>query len=442
MTDRSKTQLGYFINFKLWKDALDLLNFQIKQKQFNRHFNTLSMFYYERLNTECLNIEDQDAQHQTYFSTKIASSVFYGLINEFTVFPYVIPKPRLGLRDYKFCTYPMRVVYYAVGLCFSKLSQEFLIETYKKVKTIESFYGGNLTYKDGKLQITSNNIYYKKFYEQFKFRVKEEIINKNRDKFILKLDIENYFNEVFIPKLLNLLHLYIKPSIQTSMHYDAFTKDQITCLFRYIASNKNGIPQSDNNIVSNFIGYLYLVFGDLFIDDILNKYKSVINIHKIIRYTDDIYVSIIFKGDLDTEKQGSLVHAIASQIAETLYTRLGLKLNLKTRLYRLEKEEEKEELLKNIHQTSQNDEYCSPHEEDESTDEKHEENIETPQDKLDKILHELENIKSSRVEDYFIRDSSAQDEILQEVLNKSVEQILDKPENKEKIKQIFQGFKF
>lgn len=282
-----------------------------------------------------------------------------------------------------------------------------------------------------------------KFHKQFKLRLKEEIINKNQDKFILKLDIENYFNEVSIPKLLNLLHLYIKPSTQASMYYNAFTRDQITCLFRYIANDKTGIPQSDNNIISNFIGYLYLVFGDLLIDDVLKKYRSVIDIHKIIRYTDDIYISITFKSNLDAEKQGSLVHTIASQIAEILYTHLGLKLNLKTRLYRLSKEEEKEEILKNIYQTSPNDEYFSLHEEDEeSTDAEHEETVETPQDKLEKIFQELEKIKSSRVEDYFIRDSSAQDEILHEVFNKSVEQILNKPENKEKIKQIFQGFNF
>ena len=39
MTDKRKTQLGYFIDFKLWQDALKLLRFEIKQKQSNRHFN-------------------------------------------------------------------------------------------------------------------------------------------------------------------------------------------------------------------------------------------------------------------------------------------------------------------------------------------------------------------------------------------------------------------
>jgi hypothetical protein len=104
------------------------------------------MFYYERLDINCLNHPTQD-----YFNIKISSSLFYGLKKEFSVLSYVIPKPGLGLRDYKFFTYPMRTVYYSIGLYLLKLSQEFLIETYKKIDSIEAFYGGNLTYKSNKL---------------------------------------------------------------------------------------------------------------------------------------------------------------------------------------------------------------------------------------------------------------------------------------------------
>jgi AbiA family abortive infection protein len=438
MTDRRKTQLGYFIDFKLWQDALELLRFQIKQKQSNRHFNTLSMFYYEKLDVACL-----DAEPQTYFQTKIASSLFYGLKKEFSVFSYVIPKPGLGLRDYKFFTYPMRVVYYAVGLYLLKLSQEFLIETHKKVSRIEAFYGGNLNYKADKLQITSKNIYYRSFHEQFKQRIKEETIAESKDKFILKLDIENYFNEISIPNLLHFLHMNVKPSIQAGMKYDALAREQIVCLFQFIANGKSsGIPQSDNNVISSFIGYLYLVFGDLLIDDVLKKYSDIIDSHKIIRYTDDIYISITFKHSISQEEQGIIIHSIASQISEVLYSRLSLKLNLKTRLYRMAKQNEKEELLKNIRKASPSDEYVTIDEKDEEHDKESKVAPETPQEKLDKVFKELRKIKQSRVEDYFIRDSSTQDEVLQAVFDKSVEQILDKPENKKKIRIIFKKFNF
>ncbi|WP_009634061.1 AbiA family abortive infection protein [Synechocystis sp. PCC 7509] len=440
MTDKHKgTQLGYFIDFKLWKDALELLKFQIKQKHSNRHFNTLSMFYYEKLHVDCL-----DAEPQTYFQTKIASSLFYGLKQEFGVFSYVIPKPGLGLRDYKFFTYPMRAVYYTIGLYLLKLSQEFILETHRKANRIEAFYGGNLTYKEEELKITAKNIYFRSFHEQFKQKIKGETENESQDKFILQLDIENYFNEISIPKLLEFLHINIKPSIQASMSYDSLTREQIVCLFQFIANGQSsGIPQSDNNIISSFIGYLYLVFGDLIIDDVLKKYIGIIDFHKIIRYTDDIYISITFKHEINDEDQGTIIHSIASQISEVLYSRLNLKLNLKTRLYRMEKQDEKEELLKNLHKASLGDEYIdTSEEENQQCNKEPKAAIETPQEKLDKVFEELIKIKKSRVEDYFIRDKSTQDEILQTVFDKSVEQILDKPENKNKIQSIFMNFNF
>lgn len=435
MMDRNKTQLGYFIDFRLWQDALELLNFQIQQKQNNRHFNTLSMFYYEALDTTCLNLDAEK-----YFETRISSNLFYGLKKEFAILSYVIPKQGLGLRDYKFFTYPMRVVYYAVGLYLLKLSQDFLTETYKKVKNIEAFYGGNLSYKSDKLQLTSKSIYYRNFHEQFKLKIKQETTFETQDKVVLKLDIENYFNELTISRLLLLLNNFIKPSVKASMVYDIFTRDQIICLFQFMANGKSGIPQADNNIMSSFIGYLYLVFGDLFIDEVLLKNSDVIESHKIIRYTDDIYISITFKKNIHQKEQGIFIYSIASQIAEVLYSKLNLKLNLKTRLFRLANEKEKEELLKNIRKLSPNDEYLIINQEDEGKNV--EENIETPQDKLDKIFQELEKIKITSLEEYFIRDDSAQEDILQEVFDKSVEQLLNKPSNKERIKQIFKSFDF
>ena len=436
MTKNSKTQLGYFIDYRLWQDALKLLNFQIDQKKSNRHFNTLSMFYYEQLHVTYLNSEH-------YYDIKIATSLFYGLKKEFAVLPYVIPKPGLGLRDYKFFTYPMRVIYYAVGLYLLRLSQEFLLETYKKISRIKAFYGGNLNFKSEELQLSSKNVYYRSFYEKFISAIKQETQSDTKNKIVLKLDIENYFNELSIPILLNLLSNFIKPSVQANLVYDTFTKEQIICLLQFISNGKSGIPQSDNNIISNFIGYLYLVFGDLFVDDVIKNHNKIIKSYKIIRYTDDIYIVLKFESSLTKKYQGSYAYLIASQIAETLSIKLSLKLNLKTKLFRLFENKEKEELIKNIIKTSPNDEHYSAISEDESKKEQGVESaIETPQDQLEKIFQELEKIKISKVEEYFMRNRSQREEILQKVLNKSVENILNTEANKTRIKKIFNNFNF
>ena len=433
MTNNSKSQLGYFLQFSFWQDALNLLDFQIEQKQNNRHYNTLSMFYYEKLNTECLKLSAEN-----YFKTKIATSLFYGLKEEFAVFYYVIPKAGLGLRDYKFFTYPMQALYYAIGLYLLKLSQDFLQESYGKTANIKSFYGGNLSYKKDELQINKSNTYYRSFHKEFKKEIKNEAVYEVKDKVMIKLDIENYFKEISIPNLLHLIHNFIKPSIQVSMSFDTFTREQISCLFQFIANGASGIPQGDNNIISSFLGHLYLVFGDLFIDDILNKNLHIIDSHKIIRYTDDIYISIIFKQEIGSKEQGAFIHSIASQIAEVMYSKLNLKLNLKTRLFCLRKEKDQKELLKKVRKWSPDSEYEDYEENPEDT----EQNDSNPEEKIKKIFKELGKLKKSEVDDFFVQDRKIQEEILQEIFDKRVEQIIDKPANKLSINKIFNNFNF
>lgn len=280
-------KFSHFLSFSLWREALRLLNFQISQKQKNRHYNTLSMFYYEKLGANVSILEDEN-----YYKQKVANSFFYGLEKEFAVLSYIVPKPGLGLRNFKFFTYPMRGLYYVVGLYLLKLSQEFLAEYFATKKHIKSYYGAKLAFEKDSLQLTPNNTYYQKYYKSFRNQIRKETKDEISNKIIIKLDIENYFDEISIPKLLQLLSENIKPGIQADMCYDASTKEQIISFFHFLASGKSGIPQSDNDIISGFIGHLYMVFGDLFLDDEINKDASIVDKHAIIRYLDDIYISI------------------------------------------------------------------------------------------------------------------------------------------------------
>lgn len=448
MRQVNENQLGYFITKRIWKDALLLLNFQIAQKKRNRHFNTLSMFYYEKLDVSCLVNSDD------YFDSRIASSLFYGLEKEFSVISYVIPKTTgLGLRDYKFFTYPMKAVYYAIGLYILRLSEVFLNETYKQVKDIRGFYGGNLHYKGEDLQLSSkkadsSNVYYRKFHKKFQREVSIEAKSRNENKVILSLDIENYFNEVSVQILLELLDQFIKPSVKAKMWFNAFTKEQILSFFNFISNGKGGIPQSHNNIISGFLGYLYLSFGDLFIDDVLNSYNDVITSHKIIRYVDDVHISMTFIPGITAEKLERLINSIASQIAEVLYSRLDLKLNMKTEIYWPAKKLDRERLLKAIKYSSPSNEYFRAAQEDEeenedSKDESDEESTSLPQKKLDNIFEELRRIKKISIEGYLKKGiDDEQVNVLQDVFDRGVEGILNKEENKNEIGKIFKDFNF
>ena len=420
------SQLGHFLEFSFWENALDLLNYQIKQKQKNRHYNTLCMFYYERLGESVDQLRDE-----CYFHRRVANNLFYGLQTEFAVLPYTVPKSALGLRNYKFFTYPMLALYYAIGLYLLKLSQEFVQEYAQKRIHIKSYYGGKLHYEGDKFLLTHHRTYYRPHYVSFKKEITRET-EQNRDgKVVIKLDIQNYFDEISIARLLGLLHKFIKPSTQAGMHFsEPSTREQIHSFFQFLSAGRDGIPQSDNNIVSSFIGHLYMIFGDLFLDDEMCKNLDVINKYRIIRYVDDIYVSITFKQCVDKIARETYLRALADRIADTFQRKLGLKFNPKTRLYWLADDGDLADLQASLRRTSP--EYPVPDEE----------NDQSPAIKVDAVFSELENLKGLSISKYFRPSDELQVDILQEVLDEPVSQMLNKRENKDRIREIFIGFNF
>ena len=321
-------QLGHFLDYhRHWLQGLALLKYQLnqlketKKQKPNRHFNTLDMCYYAKLRPSFATLANED-----YFCTRIANNRFYGLRKEFEVVPYTIPKTHLGLRQYKFMTCPMRVLYYAIGVYLLELSQEYL-QDYKCHKQINSWYGGDLIFDGKELDLESaNRIYYKSHYQTYRRRVRKEIRENTERKVVIHLDIENYFDELSIPKLLAHLKERVKPSIQREMKYDETTQSQLVSFFEFAASGSVGIPQSQNNVVSSLIGHLYLVFGDSILNDKLLNDNNLVESYDIIRYVDDINISITFKqkdSELgDTRNLFRLrdsFNSLAPRIADCLY---------------------------------------------------------------------------------------------------------------------------
>jgi len=150
------SQLRYFLHFNFWEEGKSLLDYQIQQIDSNKHYNTLSIFYYKQLfpYTSVCGTEN-------YFKERVSNNLFYGLEHEFAICTYYKPKSGLGLRNYKFLTYPLRVLYYAIGLYLLKVSEEFINEYFKRHPNLESFYGGKLHYKANKLIVNSNTIFYR-----------------------------------------------------------------------------------------------------------------------------------------------------------------------------------------------------------------------------------------------------------------------------------------
>lgn len=418
-------RLGYFLEHSHWLEGLKLLKYQLERKKENRHFRTLEMCYYEKLEQSLEKLEDKE-----YFNTRIANNLFYGLRKEFAVFPYMIPKSNLGLRRYNFMTCPMRVLYYAIGIYLLELSKEYLDDNYRAHQHIWSSYGGNLYFKNNKppvnkdLSLKRDSVYYKSHYSRFQKKLRQELKNNTERRIVIYLDILNYFEELRIPKLLNLLEVRIKESTKIKKHYDKETQAQLASFFDFVTSGTSGIPQSDNNIISGFIGHLFLAFGDLFIDDALWKNQGSVASHKIIRYMDDMYISITFKKQAGRLRDEFLT-MLAPRISDCLYENLGLRLNPKTRLFDLSKKRDRLELEDNLKKVSQR------------RDTANEDSNEPPRKKIRYISKELEKLKSSSIDPYFRGNRELDEEVLKSVYDKDVQQMLENPTVKSQLRKIF-----
>lgn len=417
------SNLNYFLDFALWREAKKLLDFQIKQIDKNQHYNTLSLLYYKRIFSRATTLETEN-----YFNQRVANNFFYGLQREFAVYDYVIPKSHLRLRSHKFFTYPMRVLYYSIGLYLLKLSEDFLNGYIHNNERIKCYYGGNLRFNKDCLVIKHETTFYKQYYKDFKKLIRKETNTSTNNKIVLKLDIQNYFDNISVALLLERIDRFVKPSIKEQFHFDVFSQEQIKFYFNYVSSNKGGIPQADNDIISGFIGNLYLIFSDLFIDEQLGKQKCIEK-HQIIRYLDDIYIVINFDTKTDQHKKEAITDEVISQVSDTLNYRFELRLNTKTRIYWLCKAEHREELLKDLKKVSPD--YYSTDDSDE-----------TPENKIVNIFDELEKLKKSGIDLSLCSDGSLQEEILKEVYDKSVNQLLEKKENQNKIEELFKDFNF
>ena len=420
-------RLGYFLSYRYWKNAVNLLLFQLKTKKGNKHFNTLSMFYYESLEKKVKKLRKR------YYRDRVASNLFYGLEDEFAIIPYTVPKSNLGLRKYKFFTLPLRIAYYSVGLYLVELSQEFVKEFYGQYcNSVLSEYGGKLLFdsQTGNLSLTYDNIWYKPHYKRFRNKVLNETIDNVEDKVVIHIDIQNYYDEISIPILLRFLEKFVKPSVQKSLRFDAITQGQIEAFFEFMSNNGIGIPQTDNDIVSSYLGYLYFVFGDLFVDSEIRKENGVVKNYKIIRYMDDVYISISFEGSATRFEREKYINSASARIADCYYENLGLRLNTKTKLYWLNNEKEVDELKSNLKKVSPGYEPS----EDEDT--------EDPQNKLNRIFTQLRKLKKSPLDPSFQLHRDIDTETLKDIYIKSVSSLLAKPSVIKRIGAIFTDFNF
>jgi AbiA family abortive infection protein len=433
MVGLKKLQAGYFLTFELWTSAKKLLDYQINDKSKYKTYNTLNFYYFDKIKTLTNKVREK-----TYYKERVSNNLFYALEREFYFHKYTVPKTGIGLRSYCFFSYPMQQLMYAFGLYFLRTTQQFLLD--KRSAIIKSFYGGDLKFDEGTKELILNKdttLYYKHYHS-----FKKELINATKDpneKVFLRLEIQNYFDNISISRLLNLIEFSVKPADLKIYNFDSSTKEQIEFYYRFLSNGIDNIPQSDNNIISNFISHLYLTFGDFIIEDAINElnseYKIVVD-YKIIRYVDDIYLSIdfkpydIFELSYTEDTRNGFIYQLINKIADEFYKQLNLRFNGKAELFRIGNVAEKQNLLDLIKKLSEG--YPEPESDKDIA----------VADKVNRLLGLIDDIKARDVSQVYKDLSRQESETLKDVYDKAVLGLMSTVANIVRLEAKFVDFNF
>ncbi|QNE40854.1 hypothetical protein F1C16_15435 [Hymenobacter sp. NBH84] len=356
----SQLLLSHFLTYEIWLAGINFVDYQINEKiKGKKYYNTFNFYYLERIFTKTKNIKSN-----RYYSDKVANNLFYALGNEFSFTKYPVPKSGVSVRNFTFLSYPMMALYQSVSLYIAKLTNQLLIDNHSK--NIISRYGGEIIFErdtNYNLLLNPANTSYYKHYKDFVKNIDDNCVT-GPSKWAIKIDIKDYFDNIDISKLLTLIDTRTKKSVRDYHKFDNFTKEQIIFFFKYLAYGKNGIPQADNNIASAYLSHLYLFFGDLIIEDLINNInketKGRISNYRIIRYVDDIHIFLDIPttttekqftdiNHVNTDKEALLVSEIPYQllnnVANQFYIQLGLSVNNKTKIFHLLGDSEKARFL-------------------------------------------------------------------------------------------------
>jgi len=347
--------VSHFLEYRHWEEAVKLLNKQIElMEEGKEHFNTLSMRYYS----------SRDYAHiyeEEYFKRFIESELFYALSKRYRSYDY--PKPKndgVRIRRYKFLTYRLRVLHYAIGIYLMEVTKDFRKEYYGSIGRLKGKYGGDLSIgKDGRLNsIRRKNIYFWEHYKEFASEARNLIETNSVKRSILRFDISNYYDNISIDRLLKKILVKNKERENIETRFDSVASKIISEIYYKISRGEGGIPQTDNNIISSFIGNLYMIYADLLIDDIVRDHESVES-HQLLRWVDDTYLSVDFVTDLDGYERDRVSTEIAQSVSNVLIEDMGLRVNPKTRLFRSRLHSDREKYFLSLLNTSMNEQFAS-----------------------------------------------------------------------------------
>lgn len=338
---------GHFLDYKRWEEAICAIDKQIElMKNGKLHFKTMSNINYGSNNYK-------EIKSKKYFNKVISSGLFYAMRNHFYIENVPMPKSGSDVRKFRFMSYPLRCVHVAIGIYILSLSRDFRDNYYGGRSRLSSYYGGDLRLdQTGSLASVSREaLYFWPHYKEFAREVRDLFTSSRPGRVIVSLDISSYFDSLEVSHLLKRLYRYNKNSENRNHNFDIDTVSLISEFYDWVSGGDGGIPQTDNNVVSSFIGDLYMKIADLYADNVLRKNEYVED-YRIIRYVDDTYIYIEFNRGVSRYYKEKISYDIISKISEVIHEKMSLRVNSKSRLYKSGSSEDVSQLVSDLLATS------------------------------------------------------------------------------------------
>jgi len=406
--------IGNFIKIQHIEKAFELINLQLDDDKFS--FKTLEFEIYrnEDLATG-FNCEQ-------FYNNFIEKDALYNNGDVFYNIEYLIPKGIYGTRKFDFLSFHMLVIYYALGFyIYDLIKESYETIEIKKLKrdNISTYYGGKIDFNLPKKSI----LYYQNDYIDFNNKVNnqiEKILEKNKKVVIIKLDIQDYFKSIDLEILINIIKEYAVPSNSKRQHFDSSTIEEIKNLLLFINKSLKGVPLFSQNILSNFLSYLYLFELDNFIQNLpISRQEDFI----YCRYVDDFYLVYKKNKGIKNNIIGDEIFDITTSISEFLHENLNLKINeLKTQTLIINDKDDFETFIKkekviSIPESLKKDK--------------------KPLEKLTEIKEIVENLKKNYKISGKISISTEDSNKLKEIFSKALMQYLATPNAKVLVDKMF-----
>jgi len=327
--------INFFLKEEHVKNALDLLTCQVNSDLRTHRSLDLEILRREKALDEIVVTQ--------FYADYIKNDLCFNYPRLFYATPYSVPKGDGGVRQFHFLEVSLWILYYALGFYLLDLTQAIRIEL-NKVKenaSIYTYYGANIRLDNP----NSSQIHYQEDYQEFTKNIRRIVrrqVQTHKVAF-LHLDIQEFFRSIDHSRLMQVLADQALPASRLRLHYDEHTRLTIREIFFLIMRRSEGLPISQQNIVSNLLSHLFLYPLDCCVRDIQMESAPSLTFH---RYVDDMFLTVQFPYEETNENIGARMLDISTQIGEHLSSDLGLSLNpLKTRLDILSSDNEVDGLI-------------------------------------------------------------------------------------------------